>query len=168
MISKPSKSARKREHLALQSLGEQLIGLTPQQLAGIGLDERLLDAVLAAQGMRAHGALRRQKQLIGRLMRDTDPQPLQSALQALGRSDRIEKEIFRQAEQWRDRIVAGDAAALPELLEHIGRQSEALSSAVDAWRRAGGDKAAKQAGRIIFRQIQRELTMKLQNDSASI
>ena len=45
MIAKPSKSALKREYLALQALGEQLIELTTDQLLSIGLEENLLDAI---------------------------------------------------------------------------------------------------------------------------
>ena len=64
---KPSKSALKREYLALQALGEQLIDLSAEQLASLSLDERLLEEVQKAQGIQSHGALRRQKQLIGKL-----------------------------------------------------------------------------------------------------
>ncbi|MGI9238124.1 MAG: DUF615 domain-containing protein, partial [Woeseiaceae bacterium] len=45
---KPSKSARKREFLALQKLGEDLIGLKETDLRKMGLDEDLLDALLEA------------------------------------------------------------------------------------------------------------------------
>jgi ribosomal 50S subunit-associated protein YjgA (DUF615 family) len=56
--SKPSKSARKREHLNLQKLGEQLIALNESELASLSLDDRLMRAVQAAGHMKAHGALR--------------------------------------------------------------------------------------------------------------
>ena len=41
---KPSKSARKREFLALQKLGEELIALKETDLREIGLDPDLLEA----------------------------------------------------------------------------------------------------------------------------
>ncbi len=78
--SKPSKSARKREYLALQKLGEELLTLQESDLARIDLDEDLLEAVLEARQIRSHGALRRQKQYIGKLMRRIDPEPLRAAL----------------------------------------------------------------------------------------
>lgn len=77
---KPSKSARKREFLALQKLGEDLIALRESELRQIGLQESLLDAVLEAQLIKAHGALRRQKQYIGKLMRNVDPEPVRAAV----------------------------------------------------------------------------------------
>ena len=78
--SKPSKSARKREYLALQKLGEELLTLRESELLDIELDEDLLEAVLEARQIRSHGALRRQKQYIGKLMRRIDPEPLRAAL----------------------------------------------------------------------------------------
>jgi len=76
---KPSKSARKREQLELQALGEQLIGLSADELSALPIDERLREAVIAAAKIRSHGALRRQKQLIGKLMRHCDPEPIRHA-----------------------------------------------------------------------------------------
>ena len=82
---KPSKSARKREHLAKQKLGEELIPLAESDLRALPIDDDLLVAVLEAKKIKAHGALRRQKQYIGRLMRHIDPEPLQDALDRLRR-----------------------------------------------------------------------------------
>jgi ribosome-associated protein len=82
---KPSKSALKREHLARQKLGEELIPLQESDLRALGLDEDLLDAVLEAKRLRKHGALRRQKQYIGKLMGRTDPEPIRAALERLRR-----------------------------------------------------------------------------------
>ena len=78
--SKPSKSARKREYLALQKLGEELLALRDSDLQDIELDEGLREAVLEARRIRSRGALRRQKQYIGKLMRHIDPEPLRAAL----------------------------------------------------------------------------------------
>ena len=78
--SKPSKSARKREYLALQKLGEELLKLRESDLLDIELDDDLREAVLEARRIRSHGALRRQKQYIGKLMRHIDPEPLRAAL----------------------------------------------------------------------------------------
>ena len=79
--SKPSKSARKREYLALQKLGEDLIPLLESDLRAMNLGDDLLEAVLEAKRMKKHGALRRQKQYIGKLMgRLDDPEPIRAAL----------------------------------------------------------------------------------------
>ena len=82
--SKPSKSARKREYLALQKLGEDLVLLLESDLRAMSLDEDLLDAVLEAKRLKKRGALRRQKQYIGKLMgRLEDPEPVRAALERI-------------------------------------------------------------------------------------
>jgi ribosome-associated protein len=83
--TKPSKSARKREYAALQKLGEELITLQERDLESLGLDEDLLEAVLEAKRLTKRGALRRQKQYIGKLMGRVDPEPIRAALARLQR-----------------------------------------------------------------------------------
>ena len=82
---KPSKSARKREYIALQKLGEELILLKQSDLDSLPLDDNLREAVMEAQQIKAHGALRRQKQYIGKLMRHIDPEPLRAEMAKLRR-----------------------------------------------------------------------------------
>ncbi len=83
--TKPSKSARKREYIALQKLGEELITLRQSDLDNLPLDDDLREAVLEARQIKAHGALRRQKQYIGKLMRHVDPEPLRVEMAKLRR-----------------------------------------------------------------------------------
>ena len=54
--SKPSKSARKREYLALQKLGEELVTLRESELLSVPLDEDLLEAVREARRIKARAA----------------------------------------------------------------------------------------------------------------
>ena len=82
---KPSKSARKREYLALQKLGEELTTLKESDLDSLPLGDNLRDAVMEARQIKAHGALRRQKQYIGKLMRHIDPEPLRAEMAKLRR-----------------------------------------------------------------------------------
>jgi ribosome-associated protein len=168
MISKPSKSARKREYLALQALGEQLIDLTNEQLHSMALSESLLDAVLAAKSIKAHGAMRRQKQLIGKIMRNTDPEPIRSAIHAFGQSDRREKQVFREAESWRERLTTGGADDLAEFFALVGHRNEDLVGAVTSWFSSPNDEARRLAVRKIFREIHKDLRSGMQNTPSSI
>jgi ribosome-associated protein len=67
-----SRSERKRRAEALQKLGVQLTQLRPARLQTLQLPPELLDAVLEARQLRSRAALARQRQYIGRLMRDID------------------------------------------------------------------------------------------------
>ena len=69
----------------MQKLGEQLLVVNEPDLLAMDLDAELLEAVLDARRMKAHGAVRRQKQLIGKLMRRVDPAPIRAALERLRR-----------------------------------------------------------------------------------
>lgn len=151
----------------MQDLGEQLIELSREQLGGIDLDERLRDAVISAQSIKAHGALRRQKQLIGKLMRKVDPEPIRQALNALRQDERLARRIFHDAEQWRKRLVNEGEAALGAYHESLGRESAAVLAAVQAHRNASSDRSRKTAARQIFRAVHADLVRKVQNEAGS-
>jgi len=151
--SKPSKSARKRQQLDLQELGEQLIALNDGELASLSLDERLETAIRNATRISSHGALRRQKQLIGKLMRDVDPAPIRAAL-ALMRVDEVrEKRLFAKAEKWRDRIINDGATALDEFIAATGTADADLRSLLVELDVAFSERAEKTVRRNIFRRI---------------
>lgn len=79
--SPPSKSQRKRDAIALQDLGAQLVSLTAAQLNRIALPEELLEAVRTAQAISQRGGRKRQLQYIGKLMRRIDdPESIRIAL----------------------------------------------------------------------------------------
>lgn len=158
-----SKSARKREVLALQELGEQLIDLTEEQLRNIELDEHLFDAVIAASKIKSHGAWRRQCQLIGKLMRNVDPEAIRCAIEAFQRQDRTKKEIFRRAEHWRDRIVQGKQAGLNDFFEMTGNINGDLSTMLNEYLASSEETARRALRRKIFRQVHDELTAIVQN-----
>jgi ribosome-associated protein len=103
----PSKSALKRQMLALQALGETLVGLSEKQLANVPIeDERLREAIDEARGMKSHSARRRHLQLIGKLMRTIDASAIEHALGAMDRQRQGNADAFHQLENPRDAVVA--------------------------------------------------------------
>ena len=70
-----SKSQRKREAHALQALGESLVKLNKSALSQIPLSDDLRNAIEEAQHLSQRGALKRQLQYIGKLMRQSDVTP---------------------------------------------------------------------------------------------
>src|SRR5262245_57222103 len=79
-FERPSKSARKREADAAQALGTRLIELRQSDLEALQLPEKLLDAILLAKRITSRGGLARQRQYIGKMMRDIDLAPIEAAL----------------------------------------------------------------------------------------
>ena len=78
----PSKSSRKRAALAAQKLGEQLTRMREQELAQLPLPDELRDAIAEARRLTHRGALARQRQYIGKLMREIDITALETAMTA--------------------------------------------------------------------------------------
>jgi ribosome-associated protein len=112
-----SKSARKRQMHALQSLGEQLVDLSPAQLQKLNIqNEALLEAVLLAQRISHRSGKRRQMQFIGKLMRSADADSIAEALTALHETSRKVKTRERLVEGARDALLAGGDEALGEVL----------------------------------------------------
>jgi ribosome-associated protein len=110
----PSKTQRKNDAHALQTLGAALVALNRERLAQIGLPESLRDAVLAAQRITAHEGRRRQLQFIGKLMRHIDPAPIQARLDEWNSVSAEQIAHMHRIERWRDRLLA-ESAALNEL-----------------------------------------------------
>ena len=112
---RPSKSARKRAAHAAQDLGEELLRLREADLAALELPEALREALRAARRISSRAAGARQRQYIGKLMRQVDPEPIRAALAARSARDARETERFRRIENWRERLITEGEAALDEL-----------------------------------------------------
>jgi ribosome-associated protein len=161
--SKPSKSALKRQFSELQVLGESLIELTDAQLTAIVAEPQLIDAVRLARSTNSHGALRRQKQLIGKLMRGIDAEPIRIAIDALNRRPQADKRVFREAEAWRDRLCSDAKDSLAEFRTHAGTSSPVLQQLVTDHAAATLEAARKALSRQIFREVHKELSAKMQS-----
>lgn len=108
-----SKTDLKRESEKLQNMGEDLLTLRADLLNGLGLSEKLLDTLAQAKQITNFEGRRRQMQFVGKLMRLLEPETIaaaQSALVTQHKGSAEEKLALHQAEQWRDRLLAGDEA----------------------------------------------------------
>jgi ribosome-associated protein len=151
--SKPSKSERKRTQTALQELGERLIDLQDEHLDSLSLDERLFDAIQNAKRMKSHEARRRQKQFIGKLMRDVDPEPINTLLAKLKADDLRLKRVFANAERWRDRLIADGQEGLQALAAETGQNVSGLAGLLADFDEAISDRMETTIRRNIFRQV---------------
>jgi ribosome-associated protein len=112
-----SKTQKKNEFKALQALGEQLVSLSPDQLKAIDMPEELLSAVHDAQKPMKHEAKRRQLQYIGKLMRETDPEPIRNALENIRHGDYNKAYLFKKIETWRNELKADNNHIVEEILD---------------------------------------------------
>jgi ribosome-associated protein len=155
----PSKSLRKREAHAAQALGEELIALKDAELVALQLPERLYDAIVAARTIGSRGGGARQRQYIGKLIRQIDLTRVREALGAKVAKSALETQRFHRAEAWRARLLEAGPAALaalraayPALDEPAWRQRVAAAQ-LERQRTA----ATGAAGRELFRALRQLL-----------
>lgn len=103
-----SRSQKKREVEALQTLGERLVDLKPGQLDKLPIDETLRTAIDLAKTLPHRGALRRQMQYIGKLMRFADGEAIAEAIDRFDVTKEAHNKVFHKLEKWRDRLIAND------------------------------------------------------------
>ncbi|MGM7957432.1 ribosome biogenesis factor YjgA [Yersinia enterocolitica] len=111
-----SKSEIKRDAEALKDLGTELVELGKNALEKIPLDEDLLAAVELAQKIKKEGR-RRQIQLIGKMLRARDVEPIQTALDKLKNRHNQQVSLFHKLETLRDRLVEEGDDVIPTVLE---------------------------------------------------
>jgi len=154
-IPPPTKGELKRQAHAVQDLANRLIDAPSDLVDGLGLPEKLADAVALARRIRGGGALVRQKQFVAKLMRGLDLEPVRTALDVRADAARLEAARFRRAERWRDRLVEDGPGALEAFAaEHPRADRDALATLIAAAvaERRSGHAAA--AGRRLFRLVQ--------------
>lgn len=148
-----SKTRRKKDSLAAQDMGAELVQLSADTLKRLDLPDALLDAVLDAKRFTQHGAHRRQLQFIGKLMRDLDTAPIAEQLARLrGESDAAKAE-FHALERWRNRLLEDDQALSEWLQQHPGADAQQLRQLIRNARREHADNKPPKSSRQLFRLL---------------
>jgi len=111
----PSKTKIKKQMHELRDLGEELTALSKDQLNQLDIPESLRDAIREMHRIKSHGAIRRQMQYIGKLMRDVDTAPIIAKLNTWKGTSQQHIGYMHQLERWRERLMDSDTA-LTELL----------------------------------------------------
>lgn len=107
----PLSRTKRKEHVEeLQKLGIELVKTSKEKLAKLNLPDNLLEAIKMAQKITSNGAIRRQYQYIGKLMRSVDEQQIRRDLEYLNGDDRAATMILHLSEKWRDELLLEDGA----------------------------------------------------------
>lgn len=131
----PSKTALKAEDHARQELGVALAELPTSRLAALEMPEELRQAIREYRSISAHGAKKRQRKFLGRLMRNLEVEPFEQAVEDFRAGRTAATESFQIVERWRDALVADDEAITRWMAEHPESDSQRLRSLVRAARR---------------------------------
>ena len=113
-----SKTQVKKEAEELQELGMELLKLPVRQLKRMALPVDLRKALIDARSITSNIAGKRQRQFIGALMRDVDPEPIRHALLQPDTGLPLEPETLKETRMWLDRLLSDDPAG-PEAFIRI-------------------------------------------------
>jgi ribosome-associated protein len=149
----PSKTRRKKEMHALQSLGAQLVELSAAHLEHMALPEGLAHAVREARSLASREARRRQVQYIGRLMRALDPAPIRAQLAAVQGGSSAERARHQRLEHWRARLLEDDGALTEFARAHPAGDLQQLRAAIRSARREQAAGRPPRAYRLLFRVL---------------
>ena len=134
-----SKSQVKRDMIALQEIGEQLIGLKAAELAKFPLSQTMLDAIDESRRVKGHEARRRHMQYVGKVMRNEDTEGIQREFDKLDTSSELFLRLQNQAERWRERLIKTKEAEAQWIEENEGIEIQAFRSLVRAARKEQPD-----------------------------
>ena len=135
-----SKTDLKRESEEVQKLGEQLLTLREGLFDKLDLPEKLVEALAETKRITNFEGRRRQLQYVGKLMRQLEPEVLQSARDALEeqRSGSAQATLaLHAAEKWRDDLVASDEALQTWLQAHPDTDVQQLRALIRQARKDG-------------------------------
>jgi ribosome-associated protein len=127
---RPSKSQRKRDSHALQTLGDEVAALPASRLNALELPENLREAIRELHRTRSHEGRRRQVQFIGKLMRQVDPAPLQEAVARFKLGGAQDALALHQAERWREELLADDGAVTRWIAEQPSTDTQQLRALI--------------------------------------
>ena len=152
-----SKTKLKAEADVAQSIGKKLVDLSKDRLIKLALPEALFDAVLEAKRLTANGAIRRQMQYLGRLMRDIDSAPIVEQLQAWEGKNTQENARFHGMERWRDRMIENADAVSEFLVAYPHSDSQQLRALIRNVQKETAANKPPKSSRELFKLI-REIT----------
>ena len=158
----PSKSQKKRDMLALQKLGEQLVIEPRDRVLRVPLPDDLRDAIIECQRIRGHEGRRRQMQFIGKKMRAlTEEQvaAIQNAIDSWRGLSKAETLAMHMLERQRERLLANDSALTDLLAEHPEVDAQQLRALIRNARKEHAEGKPPKAYREIF-QVLKALRVK--------
>jgi ribosome-associated protein len=151
--SGPSKTQRKQAMHDLQQLGARLIEVNAKAYAAMHLPEDLVRALNDAKKIKANGAIRRQRQYIGKLMRQIDPAAIHAYFERVDGASSAHTSWLHQLERWRDRLLADDSALTEFMAEHPGADVQTLRTLIRNSRREQEQQKPPKSFRLLFQAL---------------
>lgn len=147
----PSKSRIKRDHLALQALGRELVECPERIFLRLALPERIREEARIGRTLE-RGALQRQLRHLGGMLAHEDHAAIRAALQRAVTPDVAETRRLHRLEQLRETLLTGEQGAQEALIrEYPGLDRQQLRQLVRAARQeAASGTTPPRATRALF------------------
>lgn len=161
-----SKTRRKKEMHELQDLGIRLAHLSADTLKKTDLPEELREAIAEYGKIRSNGALKRQAQYIGRLMRGLDPAPIREFLDKLQGSHAAYNAFLQRVERTRETLLENDDALTAFLREYPAADAARLHTLIRNARKERGQAKPPKHFRALYRCLKE--TMEAAGSAANV
>jgi len=138
----------------MTDMGEELLKLRPEQRRTLDLPETIEDAIEFALTIKSHGAAKRQRMRIGKLLRSMDPESLEEGLKKIRQGHDSNTARFKRLEAYRDQLIDNDKQVLSELIDRypdIDRQH--IHQLIRAARQERKAEQAPAAARKLFKYL---------------
>lgn len=112
----PSKSQIKRECHHLLDVGDVILNLKPDDLSSLELPPELEEAVNTALKIKSRSGLKRQRQYIGKLLRNMDNESIETQLRKIQHRHDTNTAQFKRLEKWRDSLIDNNKDTLNEVI----------------------------------------------------
>lgn len=117
-LEPPSKSQVKRDMTALQALGQELTELNKKQLEQLPVADNLRTAINEYNRLpKSFGARRRQLQFIGKIMRSSNHEEIQTALDRMRAPDIAQVRRAQLIEKWGEKLLTGSSDEVNNFVE---------------------------------------------------
>ena len=129
----PSKTELKAQSAELQALGEALLTLRRDLFEPLELPGKLVDGLEELKRITNFEGKRRQAQLVGKLMRQLEDEQIdavRAALEVQRKGSAADTLRLHAAENWRDRLIAEDAAVNAWVMQYPDTDVQQLRALV--------------------------------------
>ncbi|MBR7059805.1 MAG: DUF615 domain-containing protein [Neisseriaceae bacterium] len=157
---RPSKTQVKKNMNALQDLGMRLTEFASDTLLKAGLPEHIVKAAAEYHKITSNGALKRQAQYIGRLMReasDEEVAQIKNYLSIVDGDNAAHNAQMKRIEQWRDKLLAEDNNLTSYLNNYPNADANALRTLIRNARREAESSKPPKSARALFQQIKADI-----------
>ena len=164
---RPSKSQRKREMIALQKVGEQLVNESSDRIKRVSMPENLREAIFECQRIKNHEGRRRQLQFIGKIMRSLDEKTLSIISQTIESWEGLSKAdtaLMHALENQREKLLAQETALTEFLHKYPQTNVQQLRTLIRNAKKERAENKPPKAYREIYRLLKQIMSQPLPSE----